>query len=119
MPPEEARAIDDVRPPFADQRDQLGEFFRRVLEVGVLNDDEITRHFLESPPERRALAAVGRLQHELEPQFLCETRKDIPRSIPRSIVHDYEFRPDRDRQDAPNHLLDRRPLVVRGHDDRQ
>ena len=59
MTAEEARAVDDVRASLADELDEDGKFLGRVLEIGVLDDDQVAGHLLEAPPQRRALAAVA------------------------------------------------------------
>src|SRR5262245_66471863 len=41
MAPEKPRAVDDIGGALANQLDEIGIFLRRILEIGVLNDDEI------------------------------------------------------------------------------
>ena len=65
MPAEEARAVHDVGAALADQRGEVRQFFRRVLEIGILDGDQIARHFLEATPQRGALPAVPGLQDQL------------------------------------------------------
>ncbi len=41
VPADEPRSVDDVGAALADQLDEIGKLLRRVLQVGVLNDDEV------------------------------------------------------------------------------
>ena len=119
VPAEEARAVDDVRPSLADERDELGKLLRRVLQVGVLDDHEIAGHFLESAPERGPFAAVGGLQDHLDRQLAREPGQNVPRPVLRAVVDDDELDADGHRKHAADDLLDRRLLVVGRHHDRQ
>ena len=56
-----------------------GILLRRVLEIGVLDDDQIAGHLGEPAAERRPLAPVLRLQDQLEPALLLQPRQDVPR----------------------------------------
>ena len=119
MPSEKPRSVDDVGTPLADQLDQLRELFRRVLRVGVLNDDQVAGDLLEPEPQRRPLAAV-RLVKELERIFLRQLAQDVGRAVLRAVVDDDQLDAEAgNRKHARDHALDRVALVVDGHDDRQ
>ena len=119
MPAEEARAVDDVGAALADQLDELRKLLRRVLEVGVLDDDEVAGDLLEAAPQRRALAAVLRLEDQLELQLLGQPRQDVARPVLRPVVHDDQLDADRHREHAPDDFLDRGALVVARHHHRE
>ena len=67
-------------------------------------------------PQRRALAAVLRLEDQLELVLLAQLRQQIPRAVLRPVVDDDELDAHRDGEHARDDLLDRLPLVVDGHD---
>ncbi len=79
MPAEESRAVDDVGAPFDDQLDELRELFRRVLEVGVLDDDDVAGDRGEPAPERRPLALIPLLQQQREAVLPLQCRSRCSR----------------------------------------
>src|SRR3954465_8895574 len=119
MAAEKPRAVHHVGASLTDERNQLRKLLRRVLEIGVLNDDEIAGRFLKTAPEGRPLSPGRWLKDQLERQLLREPRQDVPRPIPRPVVDDNEFGLDGYGQNPPDDFLDRVPLVVGGHDHRQ
>jgi len=119
VPAKKAGSVDNVGAPLDDQLDQLRELFRRVFEIGVLDDDEVAGYFLETAPKRRSLATVDRLEDHLDRQFRREPGQDLTRSVLRAVIDNDEFRADRYGDDTPDHLLDRRLFVVCRHDNRQ
>ncbi len=58
MAAEKPRSVDDVGLVLDDQIEELRVFFRRVLEVGILNHDDVAGDGGEAAPQRRALAGV-------------------------------------------------------------
>ena len=94
MPAEEARPEDHVRPPLADERDQLRVLLRRVLEVGVLDDHQVARHRREPGPQRGALALVPLVEQQPEPVPGLERRQHVARAVGRAVVHDDQFDAD-------------------------
>jgi hypothetical protein len=116
---EEPRAVDDIGAALADQLDQLGKLLGRVLEIGVLDDDQVARDLLEAAPQRRSFAAVLGLENQLELQLLGKARQDVARAVLRPVVNDDQLDPDRNGDHTPDDLFDRLPLVVARHDDRE
>ena len=118
MAPEKARAEHDVGVALADQLDELRILFRRVLEVGVLNDDEIAGDRRESAAQRRALAGVG-CRSSVKPSSCCRLSRISLDAVGRSVVDDDELDAERDGEHAADDRLDRGTLVEHGHDDRE
>ncbi len=61
VPAQEPRPVDDIGAALADELDQLGKFCGRVLEIGVLNDDDVAGRFANAETQRGALALIVRL----------------------------------------------------------
>ena len=68
-----------------------GILARIILQVGVLNDDEVTRSCLKTRAQRRSLPEVAFLQHEfVDPPGRFSFEK-FSSSIGRSVVHNNNF----------------------------
>jgi hypothetical protein len=119
VPAEEPRAVDDVGASLTDELDQHRKFFRGVLEIGVLNDDEIAPHRLEAAAQRGALAHVARLKEQRESPFALQALKRLKRAIRGAIVDDHELNAQRDRQHPRDDLFDGLRLVEGGHHHRE
>ena len=118
MPSEEPRAVDDVGPAGANELDERRILLGRILEIGVLNEHDVAGHLREPGAQRRALAAVLRLQDQREAALALELLQQIARPIARPIIDDDELDAQRHGQHAADDLLDRVNLVVGGHHDR-
>ena len=116
--PEEPRAVDDVRLALADELDQLRILFRRVLEVGVLDDHQVAGDRGEPAPQRRALAGVG-LAQQREAELALQGVEDLARAVGRSVVDDDQLEAQRHGEHAANDFVNRGTLVEHGHHDRQ
>ena len=116
---EESRPVHDVRTPLADQLDQLGKFFRRVFRVGVLDDDQIPRHFVNPSRSADPLPPFG-FWRSLKVYFFCSSRRisDVPSLDPSSTTISSMRMPGTASTRA-NHPFDGVALVVDGHDDRE
>ena len=110
---------DHVGPALADELDELRVLLGRVLEVGVLDDDDLAGHLGEPAPQRRALALVPLLEDQPEAVLLLETRQDVARAVGRTVVDHDQLDSHRLGEYPADDLLNRRPLVVDGHHDRQ
>ena len=60
----EARTIDNIRLPTLDRFDQIGDLRRIIFEVGVLNEDRITRSVRDCGPDRGTLPPIVRPNNE-------------------------------------------------------
>ena len=81
MAAEKPRAVDDVRLALADQLDQLGILLRRVLEIGVLDDDESP--VTAAKPRRSAAPLPAFAAEQREVQLALQRVEDL--AVRRSI----------------------------------
>ena len=100
--------------------DQLRVLLGRVLEVGVLDDDEVAGRPPRSPaaapppcPGCAPAGTAGTRAARWRPASI------VARAVGRAVVDDDELLAHRHRQHAREDLLDGVLLVVDGHDDRQ
>jgi hypothetical protein len=83
-----ALAVDDVRA-FIHQPHHVGQQFRRVLQVGIDDQDAFAAADRQAGGQRQLVAVVARQEHGHHPRVGgAELAKDEPGAIRRSVVHE-------------------------------
>src|SRR5258706_2228707 len=102
-----------------DQRLEHERILRRiVLQIGILNNDEVSRGFLNAATKRCSLAHVMRLKNDADLRILSlQLGQYLARAILRAVVHADEFDLDRNAENLVHHLAERVALVKYRHDD--
>ncbi len=121
--PHEAGPVDHVGFPLNQGLEQRRVFAGIVFQVGILDDDEVARGFLDPPAQRRAFPHVSRLQqHSQGGRILAfEFRENVARRVGRSVIHTEQlnFEGNVERKDVPDDAPQRRALVIDRHDYRE
>src|SRR5436190_19064852 len=90
-------------------------FFRVILQVRILNDDQVASSCLKTRTQRCSLPEIAFLQHQFVDPSRRLSLKEFFCSISGSVVDDDNFNfLDRCRAYCFNHSLNRWPLVVTG-----
>ena len=98
--------------------DQRGDVRGRVLEVGVLDQQDVAAGLRDPAPHRGALAAVLRLREDLDLAVALGEPGELERRVVRGAVVDQEdLQPEVELEQLVDDLTDGRGLVVDGHDD--
>ena len=97
-----------------------GILARVILQVGVLNDDYVTRSCLETSKQSCSLPEIAFLQHEfVNPSGRFPFEK-FSCSIGRSVIHNYDFHVfDWCRANCFNYSFNRRSFIVTRDNDGQ
>src|SRR5208337_1278023 len=117
---EKTGTIDDVRLAGFQRAEQPGIVLGVVFEVGILDDDVVASRLLNSAAERSSLAQIAGLKEEanLRPA-LFEVEQNLAGTVAGAIIDAKEFDLQADRQNALDHLGQRRFFVVDGHHHRE
>jgi len=117
---QEPRTEHNVGTILQNRRNKDGVFTRIILQIGVLNDYQVTRSCLETSTQSCAFPEIAFLQHDLiDPpgRFFFEK---FSCSIGRSVIHNDNFQiSDRCRANSFNYSFDRRLFVITRDNDGQ
>src|SRR5258708_26763427 len=71
-----------------DRRDQPGNFLRRILQVGIEGDDNLTARLSEAREDRRVLSEIARQLHDSHAPFFSRRNfaQDTERVVARSVI---------------------------------
>ncbi len=118
---EKARSVHDVSFALEDGLQQQCVFARVVLEVGVLNDQNVSGRIAYSARDGRPFAHVLRLQQHAHAVLPVHRRENVSRAVGGPVVHDDELFVYRkvNSQNAGDDFADGGPLVEAGHHNRQ
>src|SRR5262245_41689126 len=84
---QEARSIHHIGLVRQYRLDQSGILRRIVLEVGILDNDDVSRYRIEAGPQRGSFPHIARLKNDLQVSGGTKFLKDFAGAIRRTVVH--------------------------------